>query len=180
MYRHANVFRFGPLLDSEKAVYSYTMAETLAAGQRFPCFKFQLNSLCWVIWSLFEWAKPRFSWVSESKLLSQARLCDPVHCSPTRLLCPWDFPGKNTGVACRFLLQGNFPTHGSNPGLLHWQVGSLLSELPGKPGNCIQSLVFPACRINFPLPAFSEAWFHQGLLWVKLKLTYSAGHPSAR
>ena len=22
-----------------------------------------------------------------------------------RLLCPWDFPGKNTGVGCRFLLQ---------------------------------------------------------------------------
>ena len=25
---------------------------------------------------------------------------------PTRLLCPWDFPGKNTGVGCRSLLQG--------------------------------------------------------------------------
>ena len=28
----------------------------------------------------------------------------------TRLLCPWDFPGKNTGVGCHFLLQGIFPT----------------------------------------------------------------------
>ena len=27
--------------------------------------------------------------------------------SPTRLLCPWDFPGKNTGVGCHFLLQGS-------------------------------------------------------------------------
>ena len=26
---------------------------------------------------------------------------------PTRLLCLWDFPGKNTGVGCHFLLQGN-------------------------------------------------------------------------
>ena len=26
-----------------------------------------------------------------------------------RLLCPWDFPSKNTGVGCRFLLQGIFP-----------------------------------------------------------------------
>ena len=26
------------------------------------------------------------------------------------LLCPWDFPGKNTGVGCHFLLQGIFPT----------------------------------------------------------------------
>ena len=24
----------------------------------------------------------------------------------TRLLCPWDFPGKNTGVGCHCLLQG--------------------------------------------------------------------------
>ena len=37
----------------------------------------------------------------------------------TRLLCPWDFPGKNTGVGCHFLLQGIFPTQGSNLGLLH-------------------------------------------------------------
>ena len=29
---------------------------------------------------------------------------------PTRLLCPWDFPGKNTGVDCHFLLHRIFPT----------------------------------------------------------------------
>ena len=38
---------------------------------------------------------------------------------PTRLLCPWDFPSKDTGVGCHFLLQGIFPTQGSNTGLLH-------------------------------------------------------------
>ena len=38
---------------------------------------------------------------------------------PTRLLCPWDFPGKSTGVDCHFLLQGIFPRQGSNPGLPH-------------------------------------------------------------
>ena len=36
-----------------------------------------------------------------------------------RLLCLWDFPGKNTGVGCHSLLQGIFSTHGSNPSLLH-------------------------------------------------------------
>ena len=36
-----------------------------------------------------------------------------------KLVCLWDFPGKNTGVGCHFLLQGIFPTQGSNPGLLH-------------------------------------------------------------
>ena len=32
--------------------------------------------------------------------------------------CPWDSPGKNTGVGCHALLQGIFPTQGSNPGLM--------------------------------------------------------------
>ena len=31
-------------------------------------------------------------------------LCDPDGLEPTRLLCPWDSPGKNTGVGCHFLL----------------------------------------------------------------------------
>ena len=34
-------------------------------------------------------------------------------------VCPWDFPGKNTGVGCHSLLQGVFPTQGSNWHLLH-------------------------------------------------------------
>ena len=33
---------------------------------------------------------------------------------PTRLLCPWDSPGNNTGVGCHVLLQGVFPTQGMN------------------------------------------------------------------
>ena len=37
----------------------------------------------------------------------------------TSLLHPWDAPGRNTGVDCNFLLQGIFPTQGSNPGLPH-------------------------------------------------------------
>ena len=37
----------------------------------------------------------------------------------TRILCPWNSPGKNTGVSSHSLLQGIFPTQGSNLGLLH-------------------------------------------------------------
>ena len=48
--------------------------------------------------------------------------------------------GKNTGVGCHFLLQGIFPTQGSNPQLLHflhWQVGSLpLSHLQSPCSSC--------------------------------------------
>ena len=36
--------------------------------------------------------------------------CDSMDCSPSRLLCPWDFPGKNTEVGCHFLLQRIFLT----------------------------------------------------------------------
>ena len=32
---------------------------------------------------------------------------------------PWNSPGQNTGVRSHSLLQGIFPTQGSNPGLLH-------------------------------------------------------------
>ena len=40
-------------------------------------------------------------------------------------LCSWDFPGKNTGVGCHFLLQGIFQAPGSNLCLLCWQADSL-------------------------------------------------------
>ena len=43
----------------------------------------------------------------------------PHGLQPARLLCQWDFPGKNTGVSCHAPLQGIFPTQGSNPGLPH-------------------------------------------------------------
>ena len=43
----------------------------------------------------------------------------PCGLQPVRLPCPWDCPGKNTGVGCHALLQGVFPTEGLNPGLPH-------------------------------------------------------------
>jgi len=53
----------------------------------------------------------------------------------TRLFCPWDFPGKNTGVGCHFLLQRIFLTQGSNPHFLHLTGGFFNTEPPGKPFN---------------------------------------------
>ena len=50
-----------------------------------------------------------------------------------RLLCPWDFPGKNTGVVCHLRLQGIFPILGSNPYLLHWRASSLPPSHQGSP-----------------------------------------------
>ena len=57
-----------------------------------------------------EWVAISFSnawtWKSESKVAQSCpTLSDPMDCSPTRLLHPWDFPGKSTGVGCHCLLQ---------------------------------------------------------------------------
>ena len=43
----------------------------------------------------------------------------PQGVQPARLLCPWNSPGQNTRVGSCSLLQGIFPTQGSNPGLPH-------------------------------------------------------------
>ena len=51
---------------------------------------------------------------------------------PTRLLCPWNSPGKNTGVGSHSLLQG-ISIQGSNPGLLHCkQIFYCLSHQGGR------------------------------------------------
>ena len=58
-------------------------------------------------------------------------------CSPPGFSAHEYFPGKNTGVGCHFLLQGIFPTQGSNMRLLclpHWQADSLPLVLSWKPG----------------------------------------------
>ena len=53
-------------------------------------------------------------------LVAQSRLtlCDPMNCGRPGASVPGDSPGKNTGVGGHALLQGIFPTQGSNPGLL--------------------------------------------------------------
>ena len=89
-------------------------------------------------------------------LLEQGCVCLSLNCvltlcnskEPTRLLCPWgfpmdcgppgfsvhgDFPGKNTGVGCHFLLQGNLPDPGIEPGSPALQADSSPSEPPEKP-----------------------------------------------
>ena len=55
----------------------------------------------------------------------------------------WNFPGQNTGVGSRSLLQGIFPTQGSNPGLLHCkQILYQLSHREALWGLRL-SLIFP-------------------------------------
>ena len=59
----------------------------------------------------------------------------PQRWQPTRLLCPWDCPGKNTGVGCHFLLQRIFRTQGSNSGLPHCRQTLYRLSHQGSPEN---------------------------------------------
>ena len=74
----------------------------------------------------------------------------PHGLQPARLLCPWDSPGKHTGVGCHALLQGIFPTQGLNLHLLclpHWQGGSVPLAPSGKP-NSTYGTLFLKCTVG--------------------------------
>ena len=64
----------------------------------------------------------------------------PHGLQPTRLLCPWNSPGKNSGVGSHFLLQGIFPTQGSNPGLLNCRQISYHLSHQGSPSYLVRGL----------------------------------------
>ena len=86
------------------------------------------------------------------------RTLRPHGLEPTRLLCPWDFPGKNTGVRCHALLQGIFPTQGWNPcllRLLHWQVDSLPRNHLGSPYPLTHLPIHPLTHSSIIHPLLS-------------------------
>ena len=60
-------------------------------------------------------------------------LCKLMDSSPPGSSLPWDSPGKNTGVGCHALLQGNLPNSGIKPSSPILQADSLPTEPPGKP-----------------------------------------------
>ena len=103
-----------------------------------------------------------FYWPVQSLLFYRSYVCAcvcsvmsasvrPHELQPARLLCSWDSPGKNTGVGCRFLIQGFFPTQGSNSHLfclLHFgQTNSL-----------------PLCHLGNPMK-LKYAYSLEGKLW---------------
>ena len=88
--------------------------------------------------SLFKNGHPLFFPIFTCLLSGFSRVLSlrPHGLQPTRLLCPWDSPGKNTGMGSHALLQGVFLTQGSNPRLFclrHWQVSSLPLSHLGSP-----------------------------------------------
>ena len=64
----------------------------------------------------------------------------PHGLQPTRLLWPWDSPGKNTGVGFHFLVQGIFLTQGLNPGLPHCRQTLYRLSHQGSPRHKLRRL----------------------------------------
>ena len=57
----------------------------------------------------------RVTAAAAAKSLESCLTLRPYGLLPARLLCPWDSPGKNTGVGCHALLQGNLPNPETEP-----------------------------------------------------------------
>ena len=104
------------------------------------------------------------SWKSVAKLC--LTLLRPHGLQPTMLLCPWDFPGKNTGVGCHSLLQGIFPTQGSKPkSVALTAAAKLLQSCPtlcdprdgSPPGSPIPGIL-QARTLEWVATSFSSAW----------------------
>ena len=73
------------------------------------------------------------------------------------LYSSWNSPGQNTGVGSHFLLQGIFPTQGSNPGLLHCRP--ILYQLSHR-GSLIRYMI---CKYFLP---FYRLPFHFSVVFI--------------
>ena len=132
-----------------------------------PCLQ---KSLLHLFHTLLFWIKVSSSLFVCLITQSCLTLCDTIDCSPQGSSVHGDSSGKNTGVGCHaLLLQGTFPTQGSNPGLPHCRrILYCLSQQGRAAGTCMSvrtrsfpaaSSMSPSCHLEPPtlrvLPALS-------------------------
>ena len=114
-------------------------------------------------------------------------LWDPINCSPAMFLCPWDSPGKNTGVGYHSLLHGVFPTQGLKPGLLQcsrlfaiWATREALEgkgphEMQGFPELCVYICTAKQARMTesyfkvifSPVSSLLQTGSKDALCWIR-------------
>ena len=90
----------------------------------------------------------------------------PHGLQPTRFLCPWNFPGKNTGVGSHSLLQGILPTQWSNRITRGWILYHLSHQ--GSP-TIMDWVAYPFSSGSFRPRNWTQE-SHQGLLHCRLIL----------
>ena len=92
-----------------------------------------------------EFQKAKLELLYACVLVAQACpiLFNPMDFSPPGS-CPWNSPGKNTGVGCHSLFQGIFPTQGLNPGLLHCRKILYHLSHQGSLNCCIPATIYIA------------------------------------
>ena len=110
--------------------------------------------------------------VCAKSLQSYPILCDPVDYSPPGSSVHGDSPGKNTRVSCHALLQGIFPTQGSNPGLPHCM--QILYHLSHQ--ESLRILEQVAC--SFSRGVFPTRESNQGLLLCR-QILYQLNYPGS-
>ena len=114
-------------------------------------------------------------------------LLQPCGLKPARVLCPWDFPGKNAGLGCHFLLQGIFPTQGSKLHLLHWQVDSLPLSHQGRAFTVLCAKSLQSCStLSDPVDCSPPGSSVHGILqarileWVAISFSRGSSQPRDR
>ena len=120
--------------------------EHLILNHLFRGIKAIENAASWMKWSEVNW-------------LSRVRLfVTPWTVACTKSLRPWEFLGKSTRVGCRFLLQGIFPTQGSNPGLPHCRQTLYCLSHQGSPAEMKEA---PIHNWNSKCSLCSDLRFYQ-------------------
>ena len=106
---------------------------------------------------------------------------------PTRLLHPWDFPGKSTGVGRHFLLQGILPTQGLNPDLPHCRQTLYRLSHQGSPKDVVKKKKCPQMEVKWKslscIQLFVTPWIIHGILpatlleWVAFPFSRGSSQP---
>ena len=111
---------------------------------------------------------------SESEVAQSCpTLCDPMDWSLPRPLHPWNFPGKDTGEDCHFLLQGIFPIQGSNPALLHCRQTCYHLSHQGSPRVEGCMLLFCVIALTLLSQVLLTVQITSAFLWANIVNNYN-------
>ena len=128
------------------------------------------NSIAWHPWTALERNYIESNKILYASMKNESESYSVVSNSlqPHGLYSPWNSPGQNTGVGCHALLQGIFPTQGSNPGLPHYRQILYLLSHKGSP-ICIYTILISIKKKKLKLQtSFIVANLYESLLHILL------------